>query len=1822
MSDIENLFGANAKAVKMSDIDSMFPLQSKTDRQPFRGDINADFEPEKETPIRFQQTINRTSPSTGAFVNDEGFTVKGQRPTTKVQEQFDRIAQKPGTPEFELVQDVQRRRLAESHTDVPISATRGTASYNLGEIARNVSALTDPTSPESIIGRQPITSGWREGGKNITEGLHEIRQKFIPDIVRDDEGNYVAVQPDKRPNLIHGLAKVALGTGEALFGTAVSATPAGLAFNLGTQGLEQVSPRQAEAVGAAMSPIQYFTNRYGVKMNNDQETTAKLGDLVWQLLLLKGVHQVVAKGIQVKIAQNEPLSPEQERIVARNIKAKDVQSVEPTRAEDLPKVQPPARTTGEPAQQTPSKAVEPTTLPPPTSTEGIVAPQKPVEPLKPAEPTQTTTEGQPTPITQPEKISSTPASEFYKTQIGKEAPDQSVVPEQYRDRVVFTGSDKGRDGVPLNYRFQDITNRADFQVSDLKDFESEYKKVEGVPKEQTPGRSEELQSAIYFLENNPISREDVGMYMGNPEKSSGGRETEPPQGIPYSIWKQAWESNPEVRIIEGRSRQTSKTAFSGKAADYKFTKPTPVQKAEMTKAAFGVDSTIPITEQSFRDRLSKEGGVIVGESETTAGKVIEYRLKDDPQQHTPRVATVFKNGEMVSGRMGEPIGKSKTIGGIDDYDKFKSLIEKKYGSKIVDTEHRNDGYSYLVLENGGKVKVDVTEPKVTSLFKHKKGIPGQIFSPTSRGKAKYGEMGYEPPPPPKASTGGVEKVKRQDIDRAASEYQSALKQYGENNQATIRAEIRYRDLQKQYDAQKTKPAKPPTPLTPSKLQEAKEAAPKAGMTPKQQKGAILDDLKKAKSIIDPLLRKFERDKGLTEPLAENIAELRRLENKMSLSGKEHKRRDVLRKLTRDYRKLHEEEFADKARPEEPGRLRYEVVDRNGQPQDAFPTRELAEQSATDMGRGFRVVDLRSEREFSKVHSVPITPEMRKTALGEGFQLFSSIIPGITDKQVQNILKKTAEAKPLITSTREAVEDNWIRVKKLIEETGGNIEKGDNPYLIHELMPGRIQAQMEKHIERADEIVKDITKSAKDKGVESKKLNQMVDEYLIAKHTPERNAALNQTKSTGMTDADAVQKIRELQNTPHWEDIKRIAGDIRELDQKGLKILLDGQVISQDFYDKLNDRYKEHVSLYRVLEDQDVADYLNERGLGVRSTGVKSAVGSELPVKDILGNTLENLAKFTVRAEKNRVDLATLEFARKNKDIGLFEEERPQAIGVKFGVEGKPEGKDLVFKYPQGKNILPLRENGKPVFLRINDTKLAAALQGVNDTAIPGLLKGIAQITRLYSSLATRWNPDFPIGNKIRDLQELLVSVSAQHQLGFGEAIKTVAKDLTGKNMLAVFDWLRGKDTEGAKLYEQMRNDGGTTGGMGLSTRKAIDIDLDKIRTLAQSKPRQAVSTLLQYVDNVNQIAEDSSRLGVYREALDRGLSRNEAAWQAKNATINFNRHGTSGPLVNALWMFSNASMQGSVKMLRAMKNPKVAGTTVTAVFAAVYLASKHNDSIDPDWRDKVSPYDRMSALPIVLGKNPDGTLNYLAFPVSWGLKPINATASELIDAMSGKNESIGESASKIAAATIDSYNPLGGTDILSAMTPTIGDVPVELARNKKWSGGMIRPDWMKQYPAHQVYFKDFGNRPGEKIAIKIAKGASEYGIEVSPQDLKYVFDQYIGGTGRFAQRVYTTGKAVATGETPPVPEYPFVGRFIRTDRGKSGGDLQVINTLEKKVEQLKIKALETQNVNDISKYHQALESLHLLRQESEAYKTQQLLQKENAERKRSVLQEE
>jgi hypothetical protein len=248
-----------------------------------------------------------------------------------------------------------------------------------------------------------------------------------------------------------------------------------------------------------------------------------------------------------------------------------------------------------------------------------------------------------------------------------------------------------------------------------------------------------------------------------------------------------------------------------------------------------------------------------------------------------------------------------------------------------------------------------------------------------------------------------------------------------------------------------------------------------------------------------------------------------------------------------------------------------------------------------------------------------------------------------------------------------------------------------------------------------------------------------------------------------------------------------------------------------------------------------------------------------------------------------------------------------------------------------------------------------------------------------------------------------------------------------------------------------------------------------------------------------------------------------------------------------LYIFSNASIQGSTKMLRAMiKNPKVGGTVLAAVSGSVYAVNKYNDLIDPEWRNKVSKWDRNNNLIFILPTD-DGSLSMFRIPVSWGIKPFKVMADRSFDKLEGYDVGgAGDIAMDVGAALLDAYNPVGGSNIVQAVTPTIADALVDTYMNTTWSGQKMRPEpYDTNLPDYLRSWSSTKEKTVGKIATAVAKyGYDKLGVDISPETIKYAIEQYGGGTERFTERVINTISSIGK-DNLDKGDLPIINRFYR-----------------------------------------------------------------------------
>lgn len=320
----------------------------------------------------------------------------------------------------------------------------------------------------------------------------------------------------------------------------------------------------------------------------------------------------------------------------------------------------------------------------------------------------------------------------------------------------------------------------------------------------------------------------------------------------------------------------------------------------------------------------------------------------------------------------------------------------------------------------------------------------------------------------------------------------------------------------------------------------------------------------------------------------------------------------------------------------------------------------------------------------------------------------------------------------------------------------------------------------------------------------------------------------------------------------------------------------------------------------------------------------------------------------------------------------------------------------------------------------------------------------------------------------------------------GPSLKAIMKETNPKSLGKLFE----ENPLLAKYYQEFKDDGGKTGWGYVKPLQDIAAKLER-ETGDKTKAREILGKVkentIDVVEGVNEAFEDSIRLAAYIAAREAGVSRQDAAVFAKNITVNFNKHGEYGQVANSLYLFFNASVQGSARVIRSLgfKAPNsqtellrkqgflgkaqdyknrisapqkmVAGFTIFS--AMVAMAGRAMSDEDEDgvlYWDKIPAYVKERNLVIMT----DGK-NYIKIPLPYGFNIFANLGTAAVDTAAGGKE-VDESMLFLANSIISSFSPISfgqSKDLFTyatkAVTPTALKPVIETVVNETYFGGRV-----------------------------------------------------------------------------------------------------------------------------------------------------------------------
>ncbi|MGB3961000.1 MAG: LPD38 domain-containing protein, partial [Sulfurimonas sp.] len=599
----------------------------------------------------------------------------------------------------------------------------------------------------------------------------------------------------------------------------------------------------------------------------------------------------------------------------------------------------------------------------------------------------------------------------------------------------------------------------------------------------------------------------------------------------------------------------------------------------------------------------------------------------------------------------------------------------------------------------------------------------------------------------------------------------------------------------------------------------------------------------------------------------------------------------------------------------------------------------------------------------------------------------------------------------------------------------------------------------------------------------------------------------------------------------------------------LKYIHSEGLESEDFIKMLDENYDNYVPLRREFADKE--SFLNTgKGFDIRGRETMRAVGSDRKVESPLMHSISAFEETIVRSEKNQVGKSFLEFTKEFPDESLYSvadmKHMPQ-----YDKNGAVVG--MSPNYKKDDNVFHVKVDGKIKEITIHDPALAAAFTNLNAQQMNSLLLASQKAVRVIAGLSTSYNPEFVVTNFTRDIQTAMINMPDGMKANRATIIKDVMPAMKG-----IYSSLRdGSKNEWSTLFEEMRKEGGTTGWHDLhgvlDMKKSTQAIIDKYD--GKVAPVQAFKEVLNYINDVNGAVENASRLVAYKMAKDSGKTNKQAASIAKNLTVNFNRKGEMGAGLNALYMFYNASIQGSTRMVQQLAKSRTSQALVATIAGVGVGLDMWNRSQNAEAYAVLDDYIKDTNY-IFMYK--DGTYSSLKLP--YGYNVFKATG-DLASAMYHGEMEAAKIPKRILSMTVNAFSPIGvdAESITHTAAPTLVKPFIEIAENRNHFGGNIAPvqnPYEAEKPDSQNYFKSVN-----PLAKGMAQGVNELtggnmyekgGIDVSPESIEHIIEFATGGLGKLVMRTGTViDQALDEDKKVDINKVPFLRGVYGVPREKA-----------------------------------------------------------------------
>lgn len=404
----------------------------------------------------------------------------------------------------------------------------------------------------------------------------------------------------------------------------------------------------------------------------------------------------------------------------------------------------------------------------------------------------------------------------------------------------------------------------------------------------------------------------------------------------------------------------------------------------------------------------------------------------------------------------------------------------------------------------------------------------------------------------------------------------------------------------------------------------------------------------------------------------------------------------------------------------------------------------------------------------------------------------------------------------------------------------------------------------------------------------------------------------------------------------------------QLNDNLLCVMEDAGMIDSKLHELLNSKYKEYCPMVRDFSDTAAVDEFVESitngGSGVAnvSTMLKKIreEGSKRTVINPLESTLKTIAAVTNRAERNKAGQHLVKMMTQSEDLnGTIRKLQQPKHGT---IAADP--KNCIFT---------VMFNGKKTAYQA-DPEYYQAIVGYN-LATSSLLMRIPQTVARTLRTGATMSPSFIVRNIFRDT----ITAGIASSNGFVPIVDTIRG---GMELWRNPEFRAQFESAGIVNFNQYgdaehvyKNLNTLNSGKNYTVYEPMDIIKGVFQSFFKGNMKEALKTIGISFEQLSSFAESATRAGEFRKALNAGKSTKEAAYDAKEVTIDFSRSGIVGQEFNRVIPFFNACIQGGDKMVRLFhSNPKTTSLRVAQYILLPSLALWLMN-YDEDWYEELEP---------------------------------------------------------------------------------------------------------------------------------------------------------------------------------------------------------------------------------------------------------------------------